>query len=174
MTESSINCTTHFKLCLHQNEALVNMCMELTLMWWIQLRWASAVCIDVQHQGNAHWGLTQSVKNQFNCWIAMLLEWRTWNNDPGLHRLIFELNKICNGAVYSLYTDPWHLNYLLLCFLRGVANYNPVIHSTIYIAANPRMPLGLKTWNMDICWIYTVSLCEGNSSDHNSWCDALI
>ena len=61
----------------------------------------------------------------------MLFEQR--NIDASLHGLVFELNKICNGAVY---TDVQHLNCLLLRFSR-VANYNPVIHSTIYIAVDP-------------------------------------
>jgi len=57
----------------------------------------------------------------------------------GLHRLGFEWNKIYNGAVY---TD---LNCLLLQLPRGVANYNRVIDSTVYIAVDPRTPSELKT-----------------------------
>ena len=55
--------------------------------------------------------------------------------------ILYKLNKICNGAVY---TDPQYLNCLLLRFLRRVANYSPGIHSTIYIAIDPRIPLELK------------------------------
>ena len=54
--------------------------------------------------------------------MAMLFKRR--NIDAGLHGLVFELNKICNGAVY---TDVQHLNRLILQFLRGVADYNAVM-----------------------------------------------
>ena len=158
--ESSISCTTCCKLCIHQNEALVSNCLELTLMWWVDLRWTSIACTDACHHGKAHWGLAQSMKKQSDYWNSPVV----WTKKQwyGLHIFVFELNKICNGAVY---TDAQHLNYLILCFLGGVANYNPIIHSTIYIAVDP--------WNMNTHWIRTVS-CEGNLSNHNSWCDTLI
>ena len=108
--------------------------------------------------------------------IIQLLEWPCYSSNeemmmPACRNL--SSNKISNGSVY---TDAQHLNcHLLLRFSRGVTNYNPVIYFTIYIAVNPWTTLELKTWNMDIGWIHTVRVsCEGNSSDHNSWCDALI
>ena len=82
--------------------------------------------MDACHRGTAHWNLVTAG-------MALLL-FEQRNNDSGLYRLVFGLNKICNGAIY---TDAQYLNCLPLCFLRGVANYNPIIHSTIYIAVYP-------------------------------------
>ena len=67
---------------------------------------------------------------------------------------------------------PNNLDFLFLGYSRArVADYRP-----IYIAVDPGMPLELKSWNMDIHWIhgYDIVGCKGNSSDHNSWCNALI
>lgn len=71
------------------------------------------------------------------------------------------------------YTDAEHLNFLLVGYSRARA----AIHRLIYhIAVDPWMPVELNSWNMDIRWIHGFDIvgCEGNSSDHNSWCDALI
>ena len=83
--------------------------------------------MDARHQGKAYQNLTG----------ILLFERR--NNDAGLHRLVF---KICNGAVYA---DAKHLNYLLLRFSRGVANFKPVMHPIIYITVDPRTSLEFKT-----------------------------
>ena len=144
-TKNSISCTTRCKPCLQQNGALAGMCMERTLMWWVHLRWAPIVCMDAHHQRKAHWDL---IKSEKTIW---LLEWLCCSNKEiilpawALHRLIFELDKICNGAVYI---DAQHLNSLLLCFSKGVANYKPVIHSTIYI---PEVP-----------WLLSIPECPWN------------
>lgn len=113
------NCSlaTRCEPCLHYSEAS-HVWTELTLMWWVHVRWTSIAYMQHAIRGKPLGPDLVCEENNLTAGMVMLLFERR-SNDAGLHRLISELNKMYNAAIY---TDAQHLDCLLLRFSRRMAN----------------------------------------------------